>query len=300
MVRNLFPDDAPFPTPDRAHADAIRPMNSEPAEPANYGHVTADFNAGTLVSGQSTFSIDAPQLAPNDQAYAAHSLSQTWMISGTTRFVCPPTSLVGITQTVEVGWWVQTRPATPTLFVVATADGYCHWSLNGSGTGAPVFVPTNKLYALGMTLPASVLGGVQHEMYAQTAHYGTGWTVTIAIDGVSDQLGYFPSSDFSGTFTSAGDVFQLGGEVVSPSENFWQAEIGSGYYTFFDPSYGDEAYHRDYSVLQAFGRLRRTFTVPDEWRDTRPSNYAYSTSGTPGAGWNHWFFYYDLPKLVPL
>ena len=199
--------------------------------------VESGWSATANQGGTATFSIVKPTVS----ASGDHSLAQTWTIG---------TSGCEV-QTVEAGWTVD--PAlngdmNPHVFIFATASTY---GSGGGGTGGSgcfdnntydgdcvPWVPITSLASI-PALPASVPGGVQHEITFSTTHIGettvchpsgnyivclttyTGWQIAMQVDGAAWQsLGYYQNSAFgNGPLSQGATAFELGTEVLNSVGN---------------------------------------------------------------------------------
>ncbi|HEY2514860.1 MAG TPA: neprosin family prolyl endopeptidase [Polyangiaceae bacterium] len=271
-----------------------------PPEAAGYAHVTAVWdNVGGINTGYDTFSIENPALGSG-----GHSLSQSWMFSGSKRLACNGSNAATCCnpgdpqceQTVEVGW-IKDRTAAgstrPYIFTYATNNGYlssgsCY---NGASfPGCPTWVPgAQSPFFVGETLPASdisVAGGAQHEMTAITYNSGAGtWCIEIAVDGWYSMLGCY--TGFTGLMSTTAQYFQVGGEVQS-SSGFAGEEMGA-------PN-GDvwwgfpfAAYHRNFAVYEP--DTSDFSSTPSYMRNTVPGSFASNTTSPKQSGWTSYFFY---------
>jgi hypothetical protein len=248
-----------------------------PNEIPGYAHVTADFDGvGGINTGYDTFSINSPSLGSN----GSHSLSQSWMLSGTDRLGGCYAGDPNCEQSVEVGWWVLSG-TTPTLFTWATNSGY---------NGPPLsFTAVSPDYHVGQSLPASVPGGAQHEMSTIILASGGAWWIAVRIDGgYLEYLGYYEG--FLPSMQTTAQVFQVGGEVANRdgSTNFSGIQMGSGDSSIFGYPYA--AYHRNYAVYVP--DTSDFLTATSYFRETAPSSYWYSTGLAPGdSTWTNSFYF---------
>jgi Neprosin len=193
--------------------------------------------------------------------------------------------------------------ASPHLFIFSTNDGYnttgCYNDLDGP-LGCIPWVQLSSKYVAGMELPMSVLGGDQHELMITTSNLGaqqgsdpnqiaTGWGVYIGVDGdCCEELGYYPSSNYSGQMQFGASYFRVGGEVDSVSGE--QLPMGSGMPA--SAGYLFSAYHRNVATVQTVWVFYpNSMTWMSTPSNLTPDPYTYSTVTAGGNGWQSYFYF---------
>jgi hypothetical protein len=227
-------------------------------------------------------------LPPAVPATGAHSLAQIWVYS----------KAASTLQTVEAGWMVSPvvfPDSAQHLFIYATNDDYaatgCYDNVPPTTAGKKcltwVGAPSSPL-APGQKLSA---GDSSSDLaIAITTVLDPGWTVAYSVGGGSlYKLGYYPKADFSSTMQTAGDTFEVGGEVYDPTGG-WAVAMGTG----ATPSagHGQAAYVHDYLVGTVDGT---TATVAID--GSSRVSYAMSTSPAGITGLANYFYYGFAPKL---
>jgi hypothetical protein len=297
------------PPPRRGRADA--PMLTAP----DYAHATTSYAGAstTFVGDSAVLSVWAPAVPPID---LDHSLAQTWTSTGTRLFIDSPPCSSDCIQSVEVGWTVDPSLNTvvgnsvdlnPHLFVYSTSDGYksgCYNGESGDGCLAWVGLP-GAAFAPGMTLPASAATTpptvVELDVFvlscSATGDCPGGWEVRVGESSSAVyEIGYYPASNYTGTFQSSASSFQVGGEVrddfdYDPATKTYSFQVPMGSGSLSSAGYGNAAYATEYAVYpnSATWEADVTFDTPTA---TAPQ-YGVTPGTVPEYPWtpNNYFYY---------
>jgi hypothetical protein len=285
-----------------------------------YAHVQASY-AGSLASFQmdtATLSIWTPNISASQAG--DHSLEQTWTLTGgqawSAMAPCAPNCL----QTVEAGWTVDpglnaaNGATSPHLFIYSTFDGYQTGCYNGNvpsnlsgSSSCPVWIATpGATLTPGQTLTSSnsnTSPPTISELVVEVSNCNYdgacpgGWR--ISANGSS--LGYYASSNYSGTFLTAATTFTVGGEVDDVTDyngatkvDTWTIPMGSG--AAASAGYGKAGYAHDFAVWTLTPGLN---SVSDNtFGAAGPTISAYGSAQPPaGASESRWanFFYLGAP-----
>jgi hypothetical protein len=192
---------------------------------AYYAHVQTDYVGGTSLSvGQATLPVFSSYVQGGSMIFD-HSLGQTWTISSDS------------TQTVETGYNIDPDinlgdKTNPHLFIYSTTTNYSTGCYNnttdyvGSVPCDGVFVETvGAPYTPGMTLTSTSFYGTYQTMdfytyYGSTGTGTNGWIIW--------NVGYYPSTNFSGSMASGSAGRFSAGDEVSDHTKQWVIPIGSG------------------------------------------------------------------------
>jgi Neprosin len=316
------------------HFDPSRARGGTPPETGDpaYAHTYTSYTGNlSIAADRATLSVWDPTVTtiPN------HSLEQTWTTNdGTSSAPCAP----DCTQTVEVGWTVDPnlaslvnpktpQLASPHLFIYSTADGYqsgCYdVNIPSPQTPCPVWIGApGSPFAVGMTLasssapvdpptaslnpPTAQVLTIQVTQCSDTNDCQDGWEIELGTeDGgimtVLSELGYYASSNYSGTFQTVAAVFESGGEVydgtdlnTSTNLDSWKVPMGNG--NSAQLGYGRAANVHNYYVFGS--NLSNPDTAFDDPQSTVPDNYNVWTLPSAGnfeSAWSNFFYLGDVP-----
>jgi hypothetical protein len=186
----------------------------------------------------------------------------------TSKVACAP----NCRQTVEAGWTVDpglNGDGNPHLFIFSTANGYQTGCYNGgSGSSCLPWIATPKApFAPGMTLGTSSATTspptmaeliVQVTACSTTGNCSSGWEVQVRTNNNGTtplaEVGYYPASDFTGSFQTTATAFSAGGEVydnrdfnpVTEADTFL-LPMGNG--NVSSAGYGKAAYVHDFEIF---------------------------------------------------
>ncbi len=287
----------------RQHRKVHGPPVAALVSAQSYAHVAALFAGGPgITAATSTTGVFDPTVT-NDDAAFPHSLSQTWMITGTQ--VTTPETLctTDCIQSVEVGWNVDplvysgtAAPLAAHFFIFATNDGYTTGCYNNVAAGDTCLAWTSTPQATltpGQVLSAGSPGGGQVEMTFETAvNPGTGWEIFLGDPRAGDEIGYYTDDDYSGTMRTSATTFEVGAEVYDPTSNWLVPMAGGASPT---AGFGQAGYHHDYAAYNGGSSFNYDFTMSTP---EQPSYYNSSAGPGPGSpSWANYFYVGDEPLV---
>ncbi|XP_019418632.1 PREDICTED: uncharacterized protein LOC109329423 [Lupinus angustifolius] len=215
------------------------------------------------------------------------SLAQMWLVSGTYD--------AKDLNTIEVGWQVYPQrygSYNPRLFGYWTRDAY--QTTGCYNTQCPGFVQTNKRITLGAAIkPISSYNGKQFEidlLVSKDPNIGDWWLIY----GSGIQIGYWPSSLFTGLESHA-ERLQFGGEIVNSGVNeHTTTQMGSGH--FAEEGFGKAAYFKNLNLVNSFNEFIPIPVTNLELIVDHPNCYNLSLLSNNDFGTH---FYYGGPGRSP-
>ena len=271
-----------------------------------YAHEKERFNGSlnpVINYGQSVLSINSPTIPQNYSSFWDHSISQTWMLSGTGYNICqngmcsvPGQSdcATACVQTFETGWDVESGASTASFFIFGTNDGYTT-ACYANSCASFIYIPGNWIwdtYPLPVNLPGS--NWQQWELQVVTFNYDSTWWLWVN----GGYIGFFESAAlgwntnfFTGMMQNAAQDFQAGGEVYDDTST-WVVPMGSG--ASATAGFEQSAYMHDFLACdQTLGLCLYDFSPVT---GTDRGAYNYSTYN-PNPYWNNSFFFGNAPAV---
>jgi hypothetical protein len=187
----------------------------------------------------------------------------------------------------------------PHFVVHATKDGYATKCYPNSpwSCGTYTWVPGTSPPVVPFTaLPASVVGGVQHELTVGVVwSAGSGWWVLVQLDGgPPGWAGHFTAASFTGSMANGhAQTFQDGGEVYDASRASL-VPMGNG--ATYSAGYGSAAYIHDTLACPLSGNC-----FSPVWMQLTGASASFNwwTNPTPpgSSSWNNYYYYGDVPGV---
>lgn len=291
----------------------------ESGDSTDYGHVYSYQTASFVAGGASTMAIGPDSIVSgsfiNDPGN--HSLAQIWIVGGSGSTL----------QTLEIGWEYDATNGGPYFFVAMSQNDYGNYCENGqssiTSTGPCVPWtpnPSSTTIYPGAFLPASVTGGVQHELSVQVIEecvfsiiVGMSTCSWDVFAGVNTSSLTLIGSVYNGGYgkgplgTEGATIFETGGEVYDGSGTFADVSMGEGSMLYGGASYGSTAYVRNFGYYPNDCIINRIggpacpgspVQTPATVYTTR-SQYDYNTTAAAGSSsWTNWFYYGDYWSLI--